>query len=88
MHTKPVVVVVTVRVCMWVLRQIQRQKREKQSLVGSAYVCTGIYLHVFGLGLTLTGLESLKPPVTSVSVAATAAVLKPSTARSATTASA
>ena len=39
-------------------------------------------------GLTFAGLHALKPPVIDVSVAGTSAVLKPSTARSATTDSA
>ena len=39
-------------------------------------------------GLTFTSLESLGPPVISISVAGTSAVFIPSTAMSATTASA
>ena len=38
--------------------------------------------------LTFAGLHALKPPVINVSVAGSSAVLKPSTARSATTDSA
>ena len=40
------------------------------------------------LGLTFAGLRALKPPVLYVSIAGTSTVLKPSTARSATTVSA
>ena len=40
------------------------------------------------LGLTSAGLNAVEPPVISVSFASTSAVLKPSTTRSATTASA
>ena len=54
----------------------------------SITVTTSMYLRVIGLGLTFTGLHALKPPVSNVSVAGTSAVLVPSTARSATTASA
>ena len=60
----------------------------KTKIITGCNVYTGIYLHVFSLGLTFAGLESLKPPVTSVPVANTAAVFIPSTARSATTDSA
>ena len=42
----------------------------------------------FGLGLTFAGLDALKPPVVSVSVAGNSAFLEPSTTRSATTGSA
>ena len=44
--------------------------------------------HVLSLELTFAGLDALKPFVTSVSVVGTAAILIPSTARSATTDSA
>ena len=42
-------------------------------------------VHGGSIGLTFAGLHALKPPVISVSVASTSAVLIPSTARSATT---
>ena len=45
-------------------------------------------MHAVRLGLTFAGLHALKPPVINDSVAGTSAVLKPSTARSATTESA
>ena len=44
--------------------------------------------HAVSLGLTFAGRHALKPFVTNIFVAGTSAVLKPSTARSATTASA
>ena len=47
-----------------------------------------MYLHILSLALTLAGLHAFKPPVINVSVAGTPTVLKPSTARSATTDSA
>ena len=47
-----------------------------------------MYLHVLSIALTLAGLHAFKPSVINVSVAGTPAVLKPSTARSATTHSA
>ena len=53
----------------------QTQNQEKQSPLGITQD-----LH----GLTFAGLESLKPPVISVSVASASALLIPSTARSAT----
>ena len=43
---------------------------------------------IIGLALTFTGLHALKPPVNNVFVVSTSAVLKPGTARSATTDSA
>ena len=44
--------------------------------------------HGFSFGLTLAGLDALKPPVIYVFVCSTSAVLIPTTARSATTDSA
>ena len=44
--------------------------------------------HAVSLGLTFAGRHALKPFVTNIFVAGTSAVLKPSTARSATTVSA
>ena len=44
-------------------------------------------LHGVSLGLTFADRDALKPPVTSVAVADTSAVLIPSTVRSATTSS-
>ena len=43
---------------------------------------------IISLELTFAGLQALRPPVISVSVAGTSAFLEPSTARSATTVSA
>ena len=43
------------------------------------------YLHASSLELTFAGLHALNPAVIGVSVARTPALLKPSTARSATT---
>ena len=45
-------------------------------------------LHAVNLELTFASLHALKPTVINVSVASTSAVLKPNTARSATTDSA
>ena len=45
-------------------------------------------VHGGSIGLTFAGLHALKPPVISVSVASTPAVLIPSTSRGATTESA
>ena len=44
--------------------------------------------HAIGLELTFADLDALRPPVINVPVADTSAILKPSTARSATTDSA
>ena len=46
-----------------------------------------MYLHAIDLELTFADLDTLRPPVI-VSVADTSTILKPSTARSATTGSA
>ena len=43
------------------------------------------YLHVVSLQLTFARINALRPPVINVSIASTSTVLKPSTARSATT---
>ena len=47
-----------------------------------------MHVHAIALELTFAGLRTLKPAVISVSVDGTSTVLKPSTARSATTDSA
>ena len=47
-----------------------------------------MYLHALNIELTFAGLRALKPPVINVSIAGSSALLKPSTARSATTGSA
>ena len=47
-----------------------------------------MHIRVISLELTFAGLHALRPHVINVSVAGTSAVLKPSTARSATTDSA
>ena len=51
-------------------------------------VCENIYLPNVSLGLTFAGLDAIKPPVISVSVANTSTTLMPGTTRSATTSSA
>ena len=48
----------------------------------------GMCLYAVSLGLTFAGGHSLRPPVINVPVAGTSAVLKPSTAWSATAVSA
>ena len=45
-------------------------------------------LHGFSLVLTFADLDALRPPMTSVSVAGTSTIIKPSTARSTATVSA
>ena len=81
-HTELIVVIVTAGVHVQALGKTQRKKREKRH----CWICARIYLHGFSLGqLTFAGLDALRPPVTSVSVPGTSAVLVPSTARSATT---
>ena len=54
------------------------------------YLSIYIYIYIYGvsLGLTVAGLDALKPPVISVSIADTSTVLIPSTPRSAATLSA
>ena len=55
----------------------KREKITAESVQGSLYMALVL--------LTFAGLDALKPPVTSVFVAGTSAVLIPSTASSATT---
>ena len=64
--------------CVYVgVGQNTKMETQKQSL-----------LHGVDLGLTFAGLGALRPPVSSVSIAGASAILIPSTAWSATTASA
>ena len=67
-----------------------RHKEENAVTVNShCLVCViSLYVHVINLKLTFASPDALKPPVTNVPVANTSAILKPSTARSATTDSA
>ena len=62
------------------------QETKRKTLSSRQYLV--MQLHVISLELTFAGLHAFKPPVTYVSVAGTPTVLKPSTARSATTVSA
>ena len=64
-------------VYMWALVKIQTEN--------SHCLSARIYLHGINLGLTFAGLDTLKPPVISVSVVGTSTILIPITARSATT---
>ena len=84
-HTELIVVaVVTVGVSM--MRTLVKYNKEKMletpltSLSGNVSTT-----YVLSLELTFAGLDALKPFVSSVSVVGTAAILIPSTARSATT---
>ena len=61
--------------------------REKKNVI-TVTVWSGQEQIYLNLELTFAGLESLKPPVTNVSVTGTSTILKPSTARSTTTGSA
>ena len=54
-------------------------------IIQNSLVCTRILLHVNGIELTFASHDALRPRVICVSVAGTATVLIPSTARSATT---
>ena len=80
-HTELMVVVVAAGVYMQVLVKPQRCKHENIHCL----VCEWIYLHGVSLGLTFAGRDALKPLVINIIVVGTSAVLKPSTARSATT---
>ena len=62
------------------LKHTRKEKRNNR-----CSECARMYLHGFSLGLTCASLKPLKPPVASVPVADTSAILKPSTTRSATT---
>ena len=83
-HTELMLAVVTAGVHMWAL--VKRQKLKHVST--HSLVCERIYLNGVSLGLTFAGIDALKPPVFSVSVADTSTILIPSTATSATTDSA
>ena len=67
-----------------------RHKEENAVTVNShCLVCViSLYVHTINLKLTFASPDALKPPVTNVPVVNTSTILKPSTARSATTLSA
>ena len=72
--------------CLYV--GISRKQKRKNALIVHCLVWVKIYLHTGTLELTFAGLHALKPSVLNVAVTSASAVLKPSTARSATTGSA
>ena len=78
------VIFMAARVCMCSLVKIQRRKHGNSHCL----LYEMRYLHGVSVALTFTGLDALRPPVISVSVAGPSAILKPSATRSATTASA
>ena len=71
----------------WLHVDIGQYNKEKNAIIVKSHclVCVSLYLHVISLELTFASLGALKPPVINVPVANTPAILKPSTARSATT---
>ena len=77
------VVVVTGGVYVSIGQNIKGETRKQWRLASDM-----IYLPGVSLGLTFAGLDALKPPMISVSVAETSTILIPGTTRSATTASA
>ena len=81
----------TASVYMWTLIKTTKRKllqyNSQLSLSSSLHEFV-LYLHVISLELTFASLDALKPAVVNVPVAGTSTTLKPSTARSATTASA
>ena len=87
-HTELAIVVVAAGVLYVGIGQ--RHKEENAVTVNSHCVACAIslYLHAINLELTVASLDALKPSVTNVPVADTSTILKPSTARSATTESA
>ena len=76
-------VVVTAGVYTWAVVNNTKTKTQKQILPGTQKD----NLLRISLELTFAGLDALKPPVISVSVAVTSTILIPSTARSTTTGS-
>ena len=64
---------------------IDQRHKEKQTITLIGLVRVKMYAHTTRLALTFADLHALKPAVINVSVANTSTVLKPSTARSATT---
>ena len=87
-HTELPIVVVAAGVLY--VRIGQRHKEENAvTLNNHCLVCViSLYVHAVNLELTFTSPGALKPPMINVPVAGTPAILKPSTARSATTDSA
>ena len=77
-HTELIIVVITVGVYIRHSSKIQKQKNA---------IAVAVYITDF-LELTFAGLHALGPPVICLSVTSTSTLLKPSTARSATTGSA
>ena len=76
-----IIVVAAADIYMWIfVKDANRKTPSTHYLV--------MQLHVIGLKLTFAGRHAIEPPVINVSVAGTSTVLKPSTARSATTGSA
>ena len=68
--------------CVYVLiGQTQRRKHGNSHCL----LYEMMYLHGVSVALTFAGLDALRPPVISVSVAGTPAILIPSTVMSATT---
>ena len=70
------------RGCWRVYVDIGQRHTQKNAFTVTEQRCN---LHAVSLQLTFASLQALKPPVISVSVAVTPAVLKPSATRSATT---
>ena len=69
------------RVYMCALLKTRKEKHAGETpLLG---MCENLSIYGLSLVLTFTRLDALKPPVISVSVTGTSAVLKPRTARSA-----
>ena len=68
---------------------IAQRRKETKAIAHSLFsVSDHMYTHAINIKLTFASLYTLKPPVINVSIAGSSAVLKPSTARSATTDSA
>ena len=68
---------------------IGQDEKEKNAVIVKSYsIFSSLRLHDITLELTFASLNALKPPVINVPVADTSTILKPSTARSATTDSA
>ena len=83
-HTKLMIFIAAAGVGIWTLAKSKKRETLQQSLLS----LSDDSIHAISLELTFARIHTFEPPVINVSVAGTPTVLKPSTARSATTESA
>ena len=84
-HTELAIVVVTAGIYMWALVNTTKERSVIILIVQRhCVVYRSWYLYSMSLALTFASFNALRPPVISVPFANTSAILKPSTAGSAT----